>query len=178
MKTLKNSRVLCGGDTNPKNLHAYGDEDGVGTNAKLQHPLGVHFIPEKNVILVADTYNHKIKVIDPFKNEVFTWLGNGKTALKDDNTYSASFNEPSGFGTLFDSKAQDVRVYIADCNNHCIRMVMYDTGDTKTVEFKGIPSPEKENEEETDVGNTTSKSGAHDDDMVDCDGNQCFPKFF
>lgn len=28
MKTLKSSRNLVGGDSNPKNLHAYGDEDG------------------------------------------------------------------------------------------------------------------------------------------------------
>lgn len=87
MKTLKSSRLLVGADSNPKNLHAYGDEDGQGMNARLQHPLGVHFIPEKNVVLVADSYNHKIKVIDPFRNEVFTWMGNGKAALKDDNTF-------------------------------------------------------------------------------------------
>lgn len=28
MKTLKASRLLVGGDFNPKNLHAYGDQDG------------------------------------------------------------------------------------------------------------------------------------------------------
>ena len=104
MKTLKSTRNIVGGDVNPKNLHAYGDIDGQQTNARLQHPLGVHFVPDKNVILVADTYNHKIKVIDPFRNEVFTWLGNGKAALKDDSTFKSSFNEPSGFGSIFDSK--------------------------------------------------------------------------
>lgn len=102
MKTLKSSWGIVGGDINPKNLHRFGDEDGSATTAKLQHPLGVHFIPEKNVVLVADTYNHKVKVIDPFKNEVFTWLGNGKATLKDDNTFSCSLNEPSGFGSIFD----------------------------------------------------------------------------
>jgi len=35
MKTLKATRCLVGGDMNPKNLHAYGDEDGVQTIAKL-----------------------------------------------------------------------------------------------------------------------------------------------
>jgi hypothetical protein len=52
-------------------------------DARLQHPLGVAFIPEKNVIAVTDTYNHKIKVIDPFNNEIFSWLGNGKASLVD-----------------------------------------------------------------------------------------------
>jgi len=28
MKSLKSTRGLVGGDTNPKNLHAYGDIDG------------------------------------------------------------------------------------------------------------------------------------------------------
>lgn len=86
MKTLTSARSLVGGDVNPKNLHSYGDKDGVSTEAKLQHPLGVHFIPEKNVILVTDTYNHKIKVVDPFRNEIFSWLGGSHTAkdsLKD-----------------------------------------------------------------------------------------------
>ena len=75
MKTLTSSRNVVGADNNPKNLHCFGDKDGVGYDAKLQHPLGVHFIPEKNVILVADTYNHKLKVLDPFRNEIFSWLG-------------------------------------------------------------------------------------------------------
>ena len=77
MKSLTSTRNLVGGDKDPRNLHSFGDRDGVGTDAKLQHPLGVHFIPEKNVILVTDTYNHKIKVIDPFRSEIFSWLGGG-----------------------------------------------------------------------------------------------------
>jgi len=28
MKSLKSARALVGGDSNPRNLHAYGDEDG------------------------------------------------------------------------------------------------------------------------------------------------------
>lgn len=164
---------------NPKNLHAYGDIDGVTTNAKLQHPLGVHFIQEKNVVLVSDTYNHKIKVIDPFRNEIFTWLGNGKAALKDENTFNSAFNEPSGFGSLYDPKANDVKVYIADCNNHCIRSVLYDSGDAKTVELKKVPPNGDAADMDETEGTTTNKSGANDDEMaLECDGNQCYPKFF
>ncbi len=97
MKSLSNARNFAGSDNNPKNLHAFGDEDGSGYQAKLQHPLGVHFISEKNVILVADTYNHKVKVIDPFKNQVFSWLGgsdNETIGLKDGVTLKSAFNEP------------------------------------------------------------------------------------
>ena len=126
MKTLKSSRNLVGGDNNPRNLHAYGDRDGVGVDAKLQHPLGVHFIPEKNVTIVTDTYNHKIKVVDPFRNEIFSWLGNGKNKLVDETTFNSCFNEPSGVSSLYDENRHDVKVYICDTNNHCIRRVYYD----------------------------------------------------
>jgi DNA-binding beta-propeller fold protein YncE len=140
MKTLQASRLLVGGDKNPKNLHAYGDQDGQSEVAKLQHPLGVCFIPDKNVIAVTDTYNHKIKVIDPFNNEIFSWLGNGQATLVDDQTFDASLNEPSGICSIFDPAADDIKVFIADCNNHCIRYVHYDTGILTTPEFKGVPS--------------------------------------
>jgi len=35
MKSLNSARCVVGGDNNPRNLHAYGDLDGVGTEAKL-----------------------------------------------------------------------------------------------------------------------------------------------
>jgi len=168
-------------------LHAFGDLDGVQTEAKLQHPLGVVFIAEKNVVLVADTYNHKIKVIDPFRNEVFSWLGDGKADLKDENTYTASFNEPSGFATCFDEETNDVKVYVADCNNHCIRCIFYDKGDVKTLEVEGVPpgirstnAKGDDDEEDTEEGTTTNKSGGDDEIgmALECDGNQCYPKFF
>lgn len=101
--------------------------------------MGVHFIPEKNVILVTDTYNHKIKVVDPFRNEVFSWLGSGKTGLKDENTFKVNFNEPSGISSLYDEDTRDVKVYICDTNNHCIRKVFYDIGDISTPEIRGVP---------------------------------------
>lgn len=140
MKSLKSSRNLVGGDNNPRNLHAYGDTDGVGVEAKLQHPLGVHFIPEKNVIIVTDTYNHKIKVVDPFRNEIFSWLGSGKNRLRDETTFKACFNEPSGVSSLYDEERRDVKVYICDTNNHCIRRIYYDVGVVETPRISGVPS--------------------------------------
>jgi hypothetical protein len=147
MKTLTSSRNVVGADNNPKNLHCFGDKDGVGYDAKLQHPLGVHFIPEKNVILVADTYNHKLKVLDPFRNEVFSWLGgvesHSATTFRDGITSQCAFNEPQGISSLFDEKTQDVKVYICDTNNHCIRTCYYDVGQVTTCQFKGVPPPDQ-----------------------------------
>lgn len=45
-----------------KNLFAFGDVDGVGINAKLQHPLGVTWDKKRNLLYVADSYNHKVSL--------------------------------------------------------------------------------------------------------------------
>ena len=137
MKTLKGVRCVVGGDKKPKNLHAYGDVDGVGTTARLQHPLGVHFVKNKNVVLVADTYNHKIKVVDPFTNEVFSWLGGGPGDFTDGLTEQSNFNEPTGLASLYEG--DQVKIFIADCNNHCIRYCDYDDGEVHTIELIGVP---------------------------------------
>ena len=44
-----------------QNLFAYGDKDGKGIDAKLQHPLGVAMVTSTKSLLVADSYNHKVK---------------------------------------------------------------------------------------------------------------------
>jgi hypothetical protein len=51
-------RTLVGG-----NLFDFGDEDGHGDEVRLQHPLGIYAYGDK--LLVADTYNHRIKEVDP-----------------------------------------------------------------------------------------------------------------
>lgn len=45
-----------------QNLFAFGDVDGKGVDAKLQHPLGVAWAPEQSLLYVADSYNHKVTV--------------------------------------------------------------------------------------------------------------------
>ena len=47
LETGKSSRNIVGGDGTATNLFAYGDTDGEGTDAKLQHPLGVHWLPDR-----------------------------------------------------------------------------------------------------------------------------------
>lgn len=43
-----------------QNLFAYGDEDGSGIEARLQHSLGVALLSPAGPLLVADSYNHKV----------------------------------------------------------------------------------------------------------------------
>ena len=48
---------------NGRSLFAFGDADGKGSAAQVQHPLGVAYASGR--LYVADSYNHKIKVVDP-----------------------------------------------------------------------------------------------------------------
>ena len=130
----------------------------------------MHFIPEKNVILITDTYNHKIKVVDPFRNEIFSWLGSGRNNLADETTFKSGFNEPSGVSSLYDEERRDVKVYICDTNNHCIRQTYYDVGSVVTPVIAGIPRcvsgecfPDEEVDEATKQRSINQKKGGEDE---------------
>lgn len=113
------------------NLFEFGDQDGYGDEVRLQHPLGVLWFGNK--ILIADTYNHKIKELDPRKRTVRTLLGNGKPGQKDGS--SSSFFEPAGLSIA------NGRLYVADANNHAIRVVDLATKETSTLRIEGLQPP-------------------------------------
>ena len=46
-----------------QNLFAFGDVDGAGNQAKLQHPLGVGLINDDGPVVIADSYNHKVCIL-------------------------------------------------------------------------------------------------------------------
>jgi DNA-binding beta-propeller fold protein YncE len=65
---------LVGGNRDPTDLFAYIDSDGCFLEVKLQHPCsGVG----ASKIFVADTYNHKIKMIDVESKHSTTLIGTG-----------------------------------------------------------------------------------------------------
>ncbi|XP_072413477.1 NHL repeat-containing protein 2 isoform X2 [Chiloscyllium punctatum] len=120
--SLKNGAVknLVGGERDPLNLFAFGDLDGIGINAKLQHPLGVAWNEKRSLLYVADSYNHKIKVIDPKTKQCTTLAGTGKP----DNVIGAkfnqvTFNEPGGVCV---GEHGDV-LYVVDTNNHMVKVL-------------------------------------------------------
>jgi DNA-binding beta-propeller fold protein YncE len=110
-------------------LFQFGDRDGRGPDALLQYPTGLTYY--NDLLYVADTYNNKIKVIDLFISSSRTFLGNG-TAGNADNPVPL-FNEPGdvsyALGMLF----------IADTNNHLIRIADIKTAKVTTLELKTIP---------------------------------------
>jgi DNA-binding beta-propeller fold protein YncE len=119
--------TLVGGD-----LFEFGDVDGRGDDVRLQHPLGVTNAPDGKVFL-ADTYNHKIKLLDPQSSAVKTFLGTGNPGQADGA--SASFYEPGGL-----SLARG-KLYVADTNNHAVRVIDLQTKQTTTLKIKGLQPP-------------------------------------
>jgi thiol-disulfide isomerase/thioredoxin len=136
-------RSVCGsGD-----LFGFGDVDGQGLDARLQHCLGVEY--SQNYLWVADTYNHKIKRVDPCTGNCQTVLGDGTAGHQDGSGIQARFSEPSGLSALV--LAPDLvqpaggianHLYIADTNNHAIRKVDLATLQVTTLEFPGLCAPD------------------------------------
>jgi DNA-binding beta-propeller fold protein YncE len=119
-------KTLVGGD-----LFEFGDVDATGDDVRLQHPLGVISVGDK--VLIADTYNHKIKELDPHKQKVSTLFGTGKPGQNDGT--SPSFYEPGGLSVA------NNKLYVADTNNHAIRVVDLKTRETKTLRINGLMPP-------------------------------------
>jgi thiol-disulfide isomerase/thioredoxin len=116
-------RTLVGGD-----LFEFGDIDGVGDSVRLQHPLGVTY--NNGSLFVADTYNHKIKKININDRRSESFLGTGKPGLKDGK--SPEFYEPGGLSIA------NGKLYVADTDNHSIRVVDLKSKETTTLTIAGL----------------------------------------
>lgn len=126
---LKDGAVksLVGAERDPLNLFAFGDIDGKGVDAKLQHPLGVTWASEQNLLYVADSYNHKIKVVDPKTKQCATLAGTGEPGDNVGPDFNQScFNEPGGICVANGGRI----LYVADTNNNQIKVLDLDS---KTV---------------------------------------------
>ncbi len=106
-------------------LFDFGDVDGTGDRVRLQHPLGLAI--GDGVLYVADSYNHKIKRIYPAERRSESWLGNGAAGEQDGSEEEASFHEPAGLSVATG------RLYIADTNNHRVRVADLVTGEVETL---------------------------------------------
>ena len=111
-------------------LFEFGDVDGIGDEVRLQHPIGIEL--HDGVLYIADTYNNKIKRIYPATRGASSFLGIGTPGHEDGAGVFAQFHEPAGL-----SVARG-KLYIADTNNHAIRVADLDTLEVGTVEIEGL----------------------------------------
>ena len=121
------------------NLFDFGDVDGVGGEARLQHPLGIAYWAETGQMIIADTYNSKLKTIDLETFATTTLLGDEQGWADGDE---ALFFEPGGLDIIGST------LYVADTNNHAIRIVDLVTNTVSTIVIGGIerfaPPPDDE----------------------------------
>ena len=112
-------------------LFTFGDVDGLPGKARFQHCMDV--VCHDGQLYVADTYNHKIKVIDLKTHECTTLAGTGKPGHVDGSANQASeFFEPAGISYAAG------KLYVADTNNHLIRVIDLAQNGVSTLQISGL----------------------------------------
>ncbi len=106
-------------------LFEFGDVDGEGKDVRMQHVLGV--AAAGGGVYAADTYNHKIKAIEPVLKTSRTIAGDGQAGRADGRP--GRFHEPMGIAVA------GGMAYVADTNNHAVRMVDLSTGEVSTLDL-------------------------------------------
>ncbi len=114
-------------------LFVFGDLDAKGLGARFQHPLGIAY--DGGNLYVADTYNNKIKRVHIADGMSETFLGTGAVGAADGPGAEATFNEPGGVSIA------GGKLYIADTNNHLIRVADLATGKVATLHIH-VPKTE------------------------------------
>jgi hypothetical protein len=115
-----------------RGLFDFGDVDGDFAAARLQHPLGVTAWGKK--LLVADTYNHKVKLLDPEAGSIRTLMGDGAPGTE--RAGGLALFEPGGLHVAGET------LYIADTNNHRLLRVSLPDLSWSEVTVEGLDAPE------------------------------------
>jgi len=127
-------------------LFTFGDVDGPAQQVLFQHPLGLAY--GQGRLFVADTYNHKIKTVDPTTGVTVSLAGSGKPGLSDN---PPAFREPGGLSFA------GGKLYIADTNNHRICVFDLATNRMATLTIAGLKPPIDHDELATDADEVIQK---------------------
>lgn len=95
-----------------------GFTDGNGTSARFYYPEDVAMDPTNGSVIVADTYNNRIRRVTT-AGVVSTVAGSGGSAYKEGKGTAASFYRPTGVDVT-----NNGLIYVADTNNHRIRRIL------------------------------------------------------
>nr|CAD7426970.1 unnamed protein product [Timema monikensis] len=107
------------------------------TTGQVSAVVGGDRDPFNKKLYVADSYNHKVKVVDVEANMCDTLFGIGQSGDQMGPFNVAQLNEPGGLCLSPD----ETRLFVADTNNHSIKIVDLVKG---TVEKMDIVSPENQ----------------------------------
>ena len=111
-------------------LFEFGDVDGDVHTARLQHPLGI--AAGAAGVYLADTFNNKIKTVDLDRGIVTSLAGAVEHGHHDGAFDVARFHEPGGLSLA------DRRLFVADTNNHAIRVLDLAHESVDTLHLLGL----------------------------------------
>lgn len=117
-------------------LFEFGDRDGTGGDVRLQHCLGV--AAHGGCVYLADSYNHRVKRLDPTTLRVSSVAGTGNPGSGDGPGPEAAFHEPGGIAAAHGA------LVVADTNNHALRLVDPQRGTVTSLAVTGLgrfPAP-------------------------------------
>lgn len=111
-------------------LFGFGDRDGTGERALLQHPIGIAW--GEGALWLADTFNHKVKRIDAATGECATAFGDGTPERLPEVVAGAPLAAATASGpAFFEPEGIWVRagdLLVADTNNHRVLALDRATG--------------------------------------------------
>lgn len=111
--------------------------DGISaTTAQINFPQGITVGPSGN-LYIADNGNNRIRMVDISTGLISTAAGNGGTGYAGDGVAATATGLNSPTAVAFDGSGN---YYIADMNNHAVRMVNTGTGLITTTAGTGTSS--------------------------------------
>lgn len=112
-----------------------GDRNGAWANALLQKPEGMAL--KETALYVADCENNQIKKLDLKKQVIQPIAGLSEEGFKDGELGESLFNKPQGLAQSGE------KLYVADTNNHQIRMIHLPSNETRTFLLKNLGWPQE-----------------------------------
>ena len=112
-----------------------GFADGSGATAQFQYPNGLRVFPGSSLIVVADTNNHRVRLVTS-TGAVSTLAGSGNGAFAEGTGAQASFNYPTDVELIVSSGVVTV-IAVVDHWNHRVRLVTYPGGVVTTLAGSG-----------------------------------------
>ena len=111
-----------------------GYQDGPTTSALFNSPNGVAVDPFNGNVIVADSGNYIIRLINITSNIVSTLAGTGTSGYQDGLTTSALFNSPNGIVV----DPSNGNFIVADSANNVIRLINITSNNVSTLAGTGI----------------------------------------
>ncbi len=109
-----------------KGLFDFGYKEGMRDQALLQHCSGLTGDAEN--LYIADTYNHSVRRYSIKDGTLYNYAGHDLRGKIDGALAQANFNEPGGITRIGE------RLYVADTNNHLIRVIDMKVGTVSTLD--------------------------------------------